>query len=1648
MEHKLIRPPSPDFSTLTNNELEQLEQVLQKQAEIEYEQNQSLAGLRKTMIHLQQTIRNDNQQRLILDNTTDISTTASTTNCCYICLAVSNQNSPLSSSPVIGNRDQLRYCHDCHRPVCRRCGNYTSPDLLFQPSDENHSTSKWRCRTCLVKREVIKKSGTWNIGEESFIHSPIRLLHKLAVFRTASQSTNTSPTQSSPTSTIRSSSIIERKPFILEPSNFFSRLWRRDTSSLATPNHIITEHLPLSSHEYESSFDHLSDICATSPIDTNTSSPPIPSSPNTKRISLIREIPRTTDDSMLVDNTTSQTTKKLETQNTSSTITEPSFEDYSQSDQPYDTVSEIRSESFETNNGGNPRVMQTDDEDHMPYVSYNERQSRLNTNIYLNEQFNNTTTTTILTMPSANSNINNHHGNARYIVEHADSLASPEANIDLSMAMDYFSASMIASTTNENDGDHLQRKASRSVFRNSESWARKRALMKRDHEWTTTVEGKEDTSNNNPLSTNSLTSISTSYPSTVSSAGLKRTTGGSLPHQGNPQGSPKHKHEEKRRLHNPQSNISDGARTNSSSMNTSTSGGKCDNSPSESFGGGLHRRRSSRRLPPIPGPSNNKSNTNNRHTTKQTSSSSGTTSSGFSPLNDVNAPQFNGEDEMTDKFVAELIQSSTTIDKHPAIGPRENSLTNRSTRSKSIDSSASEKSRLAPKVLLQHTQNAKSIDVSNLSRQKSFLTVNSGLLPQRSIDYPCIVRKQQDLSDIVRRRMLYSKISKQDTFSSSVEREHVPKTPRKIIIRQDNSIEISLSKPPKLRRHTLSEDYYYGNEPEFATMMKDTANSTLLPIPTSCSTGGDRRKTIETCENIFLQAEESSKLRARTPPSNPHRVLLHRDKNDASKRTNGLGMRIVGGQECEDSSLGCFVTMILYGGPADVQGNIEVGDQILEFNGHSLIDSTYEEVRTLQDHCGDIVQLVVQHNNVRLQMNGQNMTSLEISRHFETVPRLGPSLTRKRRNLPPLPPSLSSTFPQSKRQLYETVETLEVPNVKELKPILINRGRLLAQIWHDVEDLKLALTIIQAGNLPLRPNGDSPYTYIAGKMLFDDRGFDMFETKVIHSCNPVWNETFVFHEVEKVDVLNLEIFLWDKKKQDYNTHEENDEFIGMVQLPLLEANLEDEPRWYELRDRQIRKPSTTSVTFKSSSNESQDSLVKVPTRRIIGGGDGGSGNELLLRALNRTTIKKSPKHNLINESNDRRSSLGSQNQGVRLRHKNKMNTNLQDSNQKHFPTPTLSPHLFPEYSAARNTAQRSSIGEGLLSTHDSKTLTNSTKLKRRISQGLTRLFVLRRFSDTSLTKSNMIVDSEEDDVDLNATTASPNQASFRPNRHQSECATQMYPVTSVQISSSPRVSLIPNDELMTSMTVTNRSSICQQLLPQPSLPPPLLPPFGSLQMQLLPPYMMSSRHSSISGSRKSSAASYCDSEDDIDRYFNQMPLGDTIEDSSNIHSHQLGIAQVAPRNYENIINDDLYMGQIQLGLMVTKGLLEIDVIMAKGLKRVTDGNNNGNNELEPPDTYVKTYLRTGTRRVQKRKTTVVKYNFNPQYRTKLNYNACNVMGRRIQVMVWQRAKKFEKNQCIGEAFISLDNLNLTQHTTAWYKLFREHTVESEFYDSS
>ena len=298
--------------------------------------------------------------------------------------------------------------------------------------------------------------------------------------------------------------------------------------------------------------------------------------------------------------------------------------------------------------------------------------------------------------------------------------------------MDYFSTSMITTAPVEikskpliNDHQavsldrHNLRRTSRSKVRNTDAWVRKRALMQRGYQWTTTCEGGESMMNSEQNSDNRTLNDTTSLPnSSVNS--LAYTDQSNSP----------------------------------SSSTAMISNANFELSDQNNF----LRRRSARRLPEIPSLLARSSQSNHRTS-----------------------------------FTDEVILPTSSID-YPCHPIRENSLGN---RSKSIDSDCSVKIRSShPKLLHTHQfPNAKSVDLSNLVRHKSSLVVvNNTLLPQRSLDYPCIVRKGPDLSDIVRRRMLYSKISKQqgDSFSASLERDHIPKVPRKIIIRQDNSIEIAL----------------------------------------------------------------------------------------------------------------------------------------------------------------------------------------------------------------------------------------------------------------------------------------------------------------------------------------------------------------------------------------------------------------------------------------------------------------------------------------------------------------------------------------------------------------------------------------------------------------------------------------------------------------------------------------------------------------------------------------------------------------------------------------------------------------------------------------------------------------------------------------
>ncbi|XP_022255291.1 regulating synaptic membrane exocytosis protein 3-like [Limulus polyphemus] len=151
-----------------------------------------------------------------------------------------------------------------------------------------------------------------------------------------------------------------------------------------------------------------------------------------------------------------------------------------------------------------------------------------------------------------------------------------------------------------------------------------------------------------------------------------------------------------------------------------------------------------------------------------------------------------------------------------------------------------------------------------------------------------------------------------------------------------------------------------------------------------------------------------------------------------------------------------------------------------------------------------------------------------------------------------------------------------------------------------------------------------------------------------------------------------------------------------------------------------------------------------------------------------------------------------------------------------------------------------------------------------------------------------------------------------------------------------------------------------------------------------------------------------------------------------------GPGQVYSRNIQLSEADSL--GDVKLGFLMTKGQLEVQVICARQLRPNSTG--------QPPDTYVKTYLKQGDRQMQKRKTRVVRHSSEPQYRQTLKYNASHIQGRRLLAMVWERQKGFEHNQPLGTVEIQLDRLDFSRLMLCWYPLYPYIPAEVDSNESS
>ncbi|XP_063240457.1 synaptotagmin 1 isoform X2 [Bacillus rossius redtenbacheri] len=134
--------------------------------------------------------------------------------------------------------------------------------------------------------------------------------------------------------------------------------------------------------------------------------------------------------------------------------------------------------------------------------------------------------------------------------------------------------------------------------------------------------------------------------------------------------------------------------------------------------------------------------------------------------------------------------------------------------------------------------------------------------------------------------------------------------------------------------------------------------------------------------------------------------------------------------------------------------------------------------------------------------------------------------------------------------MEELTENQEEPDEAESKQSEQKLGRLQYKLEYDFNCNSLAVTVVQAEDLPALDMGGTSDPYVKVYLLPDKK--KKFETKVHRkTLSPVFNETFVFKNVPYAEAMNktlvFAIFDFDR----FSKHDQ----IGEVKLPLCQVDL-------------------------------------------------------------------------------------------------------------------------------------------------------------------------------------------------------------------------------------------------------------------------------------------------------------------------------------------------------------------------------------------------------------------------------------------------------------------------------------------------------------
>uniref|UniRef100_A0A3Q3B4L5 Regulating synaptic membrane exocytosis 1a n=1 Tax=Kryptolebias marmoratus TaxID=37003 RepID=A0A3Q3B4L5_KRYMA len=258
-----------------------------------------------------------------------------------------------------------------------------------------------------------------------------------------------------------------------------------------------------------------------------------------------------------------------------------------------------------------------------------------------------------------------------------------------------------------------------------------------------------------------------------------------------------------------------------------------------------------------------------------------------------------------------------------------------------------------------------------------------------------------------------------------------------------------------------------------------------------------------------------------------------------------LGLKVVGGRITESGRLGAFITKVKKGSLADVVGHLRAGDEVLQWNGKLLPGATMKEVY-----------------NIILESQSEPQVELVVSRPIGDIPRI-PDTSH-----PPLESTGSSSFESQKMERPSlNVLSPSSPGMLQDAPQLMP-GRLLVKLWYDKVGHQLIVNVLQAVELPLRPDGRPRSPYVKMYFLPDRSDKSKRRTKTVKkTCEPKWTQAFVYSHVHRRDFRNhmLELTVWDQPR----SPEVDSIFMGEILIELETALLDDKPHWYPLQTHDV-----------------------------------------------------------------------------------------------------------------------------------------------------------------------------------------------------------------------------------------------------------------------------------------------------------------------------------------------------------------------------------------------------------------------------------------------------------------------------------------------